>query len=91
MELYRKAAGGAFTTWAMKPKTTPLPLPTDIEWPSDENNDRESLFRRMTVAYGLSFDFPALAKHRLPEELEQPSDDAEQTPDRYFAPSKDEV
>ncbi|WP_165920163.1 hypothetical protein [Chthoniobacter flavus] len=46
----------------------------------------------MTVAYGLSFDFFTLDRHRLPEEIDPlPVDSAVAKEEKYHAPTKDEV
>ena len=90
LPMYREVAAGSFTTWSMQPETSALPLPLDVEWPASVAS-RHELFRRMTVAYGLSFDFPMLAQHRLPDELEPLTTDEEPERDRYVASSKDEV
>ena len=88
--MYRQVAGDSFKTWTMQPKISALPLPDDLDWPAG-NMDRATIFLRMTVAYGLSFDFLTLGQHRFPDEIAplSPADEPQNEP--YRAPSKDEV
>ena len=74
----------------MRPDTAALPLPIDIDWPA-KITDRAAAFRRMTVAYGLSFGFLTLAQHRFPAEIESLPANDEPPREPYHAPSKDEV
>lgn len=91
LAMYPAAVRKSFSTWfTQPPPTSPLPLPADFDWPANVR-DRDALFRRITVAYGLSFDFPTLAQCRLPAEVEPLPESEEQEKVRDHAPSKDEV
>ena len=90
LEMYPRAASHSFNTWTMHPNIFALPVPLDLDWPVG-NIDRAAIFLRMTVAYGLSFDFPTLAQHRFPDEITQLDPDDEPRHEPYRAPSKDEV
>ena len=88
--LYQTGVRGGFALWHLEPEIIPLPLPEDLEWPP-EIDDHDSLFRRISVAYGLSFDRDSLDKHRYPTEIQDlPREDGERQL-RPSAPSKDEV
>ena len=88
--MYSEAAQRSFSTWNFTPELSPLPLPSDLEWPA-EVKDKASLFRRMAVAYGLSFDRIALHDNRYPNEVAPLSKGPPTEQERYTAPSKDEV
>jgi hypothetical protein len=74
--------------WGLSARSQPLPVPSDVDWPADRGSE---LFRRFSVAYGLSFlptDFPI---QRFPDEIAE--FDPEDRPRAVLpsAPSKDEV
>lgn len=75
----------------LKPPTLPLPQPGDREFIWPRGLDRETAFRRLSVAYGLSFLHATLDPHRYPTEMEPlpPEEDCEDR--RYRAPTKDEM
>lgn len=87
---YEEGIEAAFEPrWGLNPVSQPLPLPDDVDWP--ENNGAQ-LFKRFSVAYGLSFlpsDHPI---QHFPDEIGE-FDPAENHPQRDTpaAPSKDEV
>lgn len=88
--MYSAAARGSFATWNFTPGLSSLPIPTDLEWPT-EISDKASLFRRVSVAYGLSFDRTTLQDHRYPDEVSPLPEQVRAERERYSAPSKDEV
>jgi hypothetical protein len=91
--LYTGAAQNAFAPWNIVPELLPLPLPSDLDWPTGTTNPT-SLFRRFGVAYGLSFDRTTLEDQRYPDEtgpFPSGAGDDEPTEPRYTAPTKDEV
>ena len=92
LPMYFQAAQRSFATWNMKPDISVLPLPREeeFEWPKG-TTDRAAIFRRISVAYGLSFDYPTLTQHRFPDEIEPLAEDDEPPLERPQAPSKDEV
>ena len=73
------------------PPTLPLPQPGDREFIWPRGLDRETAFRRLSVAYGLSFLHATLDPHRYPTEMKPlpPEDDYDDR--RYRAPTKDEM
>ena len=76
--------------WGLSAVSQPLPLPNDVDW---SGNDGTGLFKRFSVAYGLSSFFPGDPPiQRFPDEIDEipPGDDH---PRASFptAPSKDEV
>jgi hypothetical protein len=74
--------------WGLSPTSQPLPVPADIDLPAKEG---PSLFRRLSVAYGLSFLPTDAPIQRFPDEVDEL--DPNDRPRREFvaAPSKDEV
>lgn len=75
--------------WGLDAVSQPLPVPEDVDWPG---NNGHTLFKRFSVAYGLSFlpsDHPI---QHFPDEIGE-FDPAENHPKRDIpsAPSKDEV
>lgn len=69
--LYRKAVDRWFDQFShFTPELRPIPLPTDLQWPTDVPEARRGrLFRRLSVAYGLSFDRANLEDHRFPRDI----------------------
>ena len=52
-EPYEKGIKAAFTPrWGLTAVSQPLPVPNDVDWPTGQG---ANLFRRFSVAYGLSF------------------------------------
>jgi hypothetical protein len=88
--MYSAAARRSFSTWNFTPDLSSLPIPTDLEWPT-EISDKASLFRRVSVAYGLSFDRTTLHDHRYPDEVAPLPAQVGAERERYTAPSKDDV
>lgn len=90
--LYRQAVN----RWCQKfydfqPEPRPIPLPTDLRWPSSiPEPQHEHLFRRFSVAYGLSFDRANLEDHRFPSEVLPLDPPSEPLPELPQAPTKDE-
>jgi hypothetical protein len=75
----------------VNPPTLPLPIPSDLVWPHGMNSlGIAAAYRRLTVAYGLSFLRADLHDHWLPKEIDPIRDIDEPTPPRHLAPSKDE-
>jgi hypothetical protein len=67
---YTKAVEAAFQLWHMEPASLQLPTPAaDVDWPVTGATARDVLFRRISVAYGLSFDRGELDGHRFPDEI----------------------
>jgi len=76
--------------WGLSAVSQPLPVPNDVDWPQNEGLN---LFRRFSVAYGLSSFFPKDPPiQRFPDEIDiiPPGDDHPRGT-RPEAPSKDEV
>ncbi len=92
LPMYSEAAQNCFAVWHMTPALAQLPLPSDeeMEWPAGVT-DRRAVFRRISVAYGLSFDFPSLSQHRFPDEIEPLPDQEEECRDIFDAESRYEV
>ena len=90
--LYRNAVNRWFEQVShFTPEVRPIPLPADLQWPADiSESQRGRLFRRFSVAYGLSFDRANLDDHRFPRDmLPLPTQPQVQTY-RREAPTKDE-
>lgn len=90
--LYRSAVNRWFKQFSdFTPVQAPIPLPPDLRWPSSiPEANRTMLFRRFSVAYGLSFDRANLDDHRFPPDvgpLPQPTDPP---PTWQQAPTKEE-
>jgi hypothetical protein len=89
-EPYEEGIKAAFTPrWGLTAVSQPLPVPNDVDWPTGQG---ANLFRRFSVAYGLSFlpiDQPI---QRFPDEIQEfgPEVNHPRQP-RREAPSKDEV
>jgi len=87
---YAKGVEKAFDSrWGLSAVSQPLPVPSDVDWPTGEG---ANLFRRFSVAYGLSSFFskdPPI--QRFPDEIAE--FDPEDRPRAVLpsAPSKDEV
>ena len=90
--LYRKAVNRWFEQVNFfVPEVRPMPIPNDLRWPSSIPESRhERLFRRFSVAYGLSFDRANLDDHRFPEEMPPLPTEPDTPPERPQAPTKDE-
>lgn len=90
--LYRRALDRWFNRFSFfEPELAAIPLPPDLQWPSGGNEDnRPRIFRRFSVAYGLSFDRANLEEHRFPSEVPPLPVDTEPPPPRPQAPSKEE-
>jgi len=86
---YQSSIAASFTPgWGLIAESQPLPEPPDVEWP---NGDGNGLFRRFSVAYGLSFlptDFPL---QRFPDEIDELDPDDRPRKELPAAPTKDEV
>lgn len=75
--------------WGLTAISQPLPVPSDVDWPP---GDHGKLFRRFSVAYGLTFLPPEKPEERFPDEVsELGPDDHPVRARRIEAPSKDEV
>jgi hypothetical protein len=73
------------------PEVRPIPLPSDLQWPADiPESRRDRLFRRFSVAYGLSFDRANLDDHRFPQDMPPLPIEPDTPPERPQAPTKDE-
>ncbi|HRT07410.1 MAG TPA: hypothetical protein P5038_10820 [Candidatus Paceibacterota bacterium] len=90
--LYRRAVKRWFEQFSFfTPEQTPIPLPPDLRWPpSIPEANRAQLFRRFSVAYGLSFDRANLEDHRFPSDVGPLPRPAEPPPERPQAPTMDE-
>jgi hypothetical protein len=90
--LYRRAVNRWFEQFSFfTPEQTPIPLPLDLRWPpSIPEASRAKLFRRFSVAYGLSFDRANLDDHRFPPDVGPLPQPTEPPPARPQAPTKDE-
>jgi len=93
--LYTDAVHDSFGVWHLDPPTLDLPMPDgDLEWPLEikDHENRVAFFRRISVAYGLSFDRGELDGHRYPDEIQEHPTKSEDVPSepRPSAPSKDE-
>lgn len=75
--------------WGLSADSQPLPVPNDVDWPANEG---ANLFKRFSVAYGLSFLPTDQPIQRFPDEIDEiaPGDDHGRR-DRPQAPSKDDV
>jgi hypothetical protein len=72
------------------PPILPLPIPGDLIWPHGmAQREREAAFKRLSVAYGLSFMRADLDEHRFPRDIEPLPPRKDPAP-RYSAPTKDE-
>jgi hypothetical protein len=90
--LYRRAVNEWFEQFShFRPEPIPIPLPNDLRWPSAiPEANRSKLFRRFSVAYGLSFDRANLDDHRFPGDVPPLPPPTEPPPLRSQAPTKDE-
>jgi hypothetical protein len=86
---YQKAAQQCFSTWGIHPAVAPLPEPNDIDWPRGFT-DQTVAFRRLAVAYGLSFARENLQGHRYPAEVTRIEHERGRA-EPVVSPSKDEV
>jgi hypothetical protein len=75
--------------WGLSAVSQPLPVPNDVDWPANEG---ANLFKRFSVAYGLSFLPTDQPIQRFPDEIDEiaPGDDHGRRA-RPEAPSKDDV
>jgi hypothetical protein len=75
--------------WGLTPVSQPLPVPKDVDWP---NGDGATLFKRFSVAYGLSLLPTDHQVQHFPDEIGEfdPAED-HQRRDIPSAPTKDEV
>ena len=74
-----------------RPDLIPIPLPGDLIWPSQINEaSRIRLFKRFSVAYGLSFDRANLEDHRYPQDMPPLPVGEDTSPVRIQAATKDE-
>ena len=89
--LYYKAVNRWFQQFShFEPESKPIPLPRDLIWPTDiPEQSQTRIFRRFSVAYGLSFDRANLADHRYPNEVMALPEEGPPPP-QPEAPSKDE-
>ena len=77
--------------WSHEPLARELPEAVDIKWPKSSDAVRVS-FKRLSVAYGLSFPRFELENHKFPNEVTPaPGTIKEEGPERLIAPSKDDV
>jgi hypothetical protein len=74
--------------FGLKAESQPLPVPEDVDWPDDDGTE---LFKRFSVAYGLSFLPTDQPIQHFPDEIRE-FDPATDHPSRNIpaAPSKDE-
>lgn len=89
-EPYEEGIKAAFTPrWGLTAQSQPLPLPGDVDWPTGQG---ANLFRRFSVAYGLSFLPTDQPIQRFPDDIaELGHTDHHPRTTRPEAPSKDEV
>ena len=88
-EPYEQGIAIAFhPRWGLTPVTQPLPVPSDVDWPTGQG---ANLFRRFSVAYGLSFLPTDQPIQRFPDEISELDLDDHPRAHRIEAPSKDEV
>jgi hypothetical protein len=81
---YEQGVTAAFGHWQLTPEARALPEPPDLIWP--RGVDGGALFKRFSVAYGLSFLRAVLDEHRFPEEiipLQEPENEARSYEDRF--------
>lgn len=73
------------------PPVLPLPKPGDVEWPRGVQADQA--FKRLSVAYGLSFLKATLADHRFPSEIRPVATSSPHSsrPHQRHAPTKEEM
>lgn len=74
--------------WGLTAVSQPLPVPSDVDWPSGQGS---ALFRRFAVAYGLSFLPTDQPIQRFPDDVAELGPDARPRAAHYEAPTKDEV
>ena len=72
------------------PPIIPLPVPRDLVWPDRMNIRKETVYSRLSVAYGLSFLRAALDAHRFPSEI-RPIPIPPPTYIEYHAPTQEEM
>jgi hypothetical protein len=86
---YASGIEAAFDSrWGLSPVSQPLPVPNDVDWPAHEG---AKLFRRFSVAYGLSFLPTDQPIQRFPDEIDELDPDNRPKRQRVEALSKDEV
>ena len=90
--LYRNAVNQWFERFShFTPEVSPIPLPAQLQWPANiPESQRDRLFRRFSVAYGLSFDIANLDDHRFPKDMPPLPIEPDTPPERPQAPTKDE-
>ncbi len=89
-EPYKSGIEAAFAPrWGLSATSQPLPVPNDADWPTGQG---ALLFRRFSVAYGLSFLPTDQPVQRFPDQIgELPREQTSARTPRAAAPSKDEV
>lgn len=82
-------AAGFKARWGLTPISQPLPVPNDVDWPAGQG---AALFKRFSVAYGLSFLPTDAPIQRFPDEIGKLSPTSkQQRATANYAPSKDDV
>jgi hypothetical protein len=82
-------AAGFKPRWGLTPISQPLPVPNDVDWPAGRG---AALFKRFSVAYGLSFLPTDAPIQRFPDEIGKlPRTRKQEAATVNYAPSKDDV